>query len=78
MTELVVGGMTCGAWAARIERRLNRLDGVTATVDYATGRAYLSSLGGPGFMLLARAWGADGSVPGRGWLPGAGGGRCIA
>ncbi len=44
--ELTVGGMTCGACAARIERRLNRLDGVAATVNYATGRAYLTSLGG--------------------------------
>ena len=44
--ELVVGGMTCGACAARIERRLNRLDGVAATVNYATGRAYFSLLGG--------------------------------
>ena len=46
--ELVVGGMTCGACAARIERRLNRLDGVTATVNYATGRAYFASTGGRG------------------------------
>lgn len=38
--------MTCGACAARIERRLNRLDGVVATVNYATGRAYVTSLGG--------------------------------
>ena len=44
--ELVVGGMTCGACAARIERRLNRLDGVAATVNYATGRAYFAHLGG--------------------------------
>jgi Cu+-exporting ATPase len=44
--ELVITGMTCGACAARIERRLNRLDGVTATVSYATGRAYFTSLGG--------------------------------
>ena len=44
--ELVVTGMTCGACAARIERRLNRLDGVAATVNYATGRAYFTSLGG--------------------------------
>ncbi len=44
--ELVVGGMTCSSCAARIERRLNRLDGVTATVNYATGRAYFASLGG--------------------------------
>ena len=38
--------MTCGACAARIERRLNRLDGVAATVNYATGRAYFASTGG--------------------------------
>ncbi len=44
--EFVVGGMTCGACAARIERRLNRLDGVAATVNYATGRAYFASTGG--------------------------------
>jgi P-type Cu+ transporter len=44
--ELVVTGMTCGACAARIERRLNRLDGVSATVNYATGRAYFAHLGG--------------------------------
>jgi len=44
--ELVVGGMTCGSCAARIERRLNRLDGVAATVNYATGRAYFAHLGG--------------------------------
>lgn len=44
--ELVVTGMTCGSCAARIERRLNRLDGVAATVNYATGRAYFTSLGG--------------------------------
>ncbi len=44
--ELVVGGMTCGACAARIERRLNRLDGVAATVNYATRRAYFASTGG--------------------------------
>ena len=46
MAELVVGGMTCGSCAARIERRLNRLDGVAATVNYATGRAYFASTGG--------------------------------
>jgi P-type Cu+ transporter len=44
--ELIVGGMTCGSCAARIERRLNRLDGVAATVNYATGRAYVTHLGG--------------------------------
>ncbi len=44
--ELVIGGMTCGSCAARIERRLNGLDGVAATVNFATRRAYVSDLGG--------------------------------
>ncbi len=37
--ELEIGGMTCASCAARIEKRLNRLDGVTATVNYATEHA---------------------------------------
>src|SRR4051812_31313279 len=41
-TELRIGGMTCASCAARIERKLNRLDGVTATVNYATEKAQVS------------------------------------
>ena len=37
--ELAIGGMTCASCANRIERKLNRLDGVTATVNYATEKA---------------------------------------
>ncbi|MFJ7419408.1 heavy metal translocating P-type ATPase [Streptomyces uncialis] len=37
--ELVIGGMTCSSCAARVEKKLNRLDGVTATVNYATEKA---------------------------------------
>jgi Cu+-exporting ATPase len=37
--ELTIGGMTCASCANRIEKRLNRLDGVTATVNYATEKA---------------------------------------
>ena len=37
--DLSVTGMTCAACAARIEKKLNRLDGVTATVNYATEKA---------------------------------------
>jgi Cu+-exporting ATPase len=37
--ELAVGGMTCASCAARIEKKLNRLPGVTATVNFATGTA---------------------------------------
>ena len=37
--ELIVGGMTCASCAARIEKRLNRMPGVEATVNYATEKA---------------------------------------
>jgi Cu+-exporting ATPase len=40
--ELVIGGMTCASCAARVEKKLNRLDGVTATVNYATEKARVS------------------------------------
>lgn len=40
--ELEVGGMTCASCAMRIEKKLNRLDGVTATVNYATEKARVS------------------------------------
>ncbi len=38
-TELDISGMTCASCAARIEKKLNRVDGVTASVNYATERA---------------------------------------
>ncbi len=41
--ELAIGGMTCAACASRIERRLNRLDGVEASVNYATERAWVTA-----------------------------------
>jgi Cu+-exporting ATPase len=37
--ELSIGGMTCASCAMRIEKRLNKVDGVTATVNYATEKA---------------------------------------
>ena len=37
--ELAVGGMTCTSCAARIQKKLNRLDGVDASVNYATEKA---------------------------------------
>ena len=37
--ELAIGGMTCASCAARIEKKLNRMDGVTATVNCATEKA---------------------------------------
>jgi P-type Cu+ transporter len=46
--ELVVSGMTCAACAARVERRLNRLEGVRADVNYATEKATIWSTGSSG------------------------------
>ncbi|MER7116421.1 heavy metal translocating P-type ATPase [Saccharomonospora azurea] len=37
--EIAIGGMTCASCANRVERKLNKLDGVTATVNYATEKA---------------------------------------
>ncbi|MGQ0482758.1 MAG: cation transporter, partial [Pseudonocardia sp.] len=41
--ELAIGGMTCASCANRIERKLNKLDGVTATVNYATEKAKINA-----------------------------------
>ncbi|MER5848142.1 heavy metal translocating P-type ATPase [Streptomyces sp. NPDC002012] len=41
-TDLAVGGMTCAACVNRVEKRLAKLDGVTATVNLATGQARVS------------------------------------
>ncbi|KPC64965.1 heavy metal translocating P-type ATPase [Streptomyces chattanoogensis] len=40
--ELAIGGMTCASCAARIEKKLNRMAGVAATVNYATEKARIS------------------------------------
>ncbi|MCR2801307.1 heavy metal translocating P-type ATPase [Microbacterium sp. zg-Y818] len=44
--ELEIGGMTCASCAARIEKKLNRLDGVSATVNYATEKALVTGPAG--------------------------------
>ena len=44
--ELSIGGMTCASCAARIEKKLNRMEGVTATVNYATEKASVAYAGG--------------------------------
>lgn len=41
-TDLIVGGMTCAACVNRVEKRLSRIDGVSATVNLATGTARIS------------------------------------
>ncbi|MFD5545579.1 heavy metal translocating P-type ATPase [Streptomyces goshikiensis] len=50
--ELTIGGMTCASCAARIEKKLNRMDGVTATVNYATEKARVSYAGDVGVADL--------------------------
>lgn len=40
--DLTIGGMTCASCAARVEKKLNKMPGVTATVNYATERAYVT------------------------------------
>jgi Cu+-exporting ATPase len=44
--ELAIGGMTCASCANRIERKLNKLDGVSATVNYATEKAHVEAPAG--------------------------------
>jgi Cu+-exporting ATPase len=43
--ELQIGGMTCASCAARIEKKLNKIDGVTATVNFATEKAHVEYMG---------------------------------
>ncbi|MFF8804982.1 heavy metal translocating P-type ATPase [Streptomyces omiyaensis] len=52
VTELTIGGMTCASCAARIEKKLNRMDGVTATVNYATEKARVEHAPGVGVDAL--------------------------
>ncbi|KLO43063.1 carbonate dehydratase [Mycobacterium nebraskense] len=53
--ELEIAGMTCASCAARIEKKLNRLDGVAATVNYATEKAALTVPPGYDPQLLITA-----------------------
>ncbi|WP_238783547.1 heavy metal translocating P-type ATPase [Streptomyces monomycini] len=49
--ELEIGGMTCASCAARVEKKLNRMDGVTATVNYATEKAKVTYEDGAGIEV---------------------------
>ncbi len=40
--DLQIGGMTCASCAARIEKKLNRMPGVEASVNYATAKAHVA------------------------------------
>ncbi|MGO4454223.1 heavy metal translocating P-type ATPase [Arthrobacter sp. RAF14] len=50
--ELDITGMTCASCANRIERKLNKVDGVQATVNYATEKARVTAPGGFDVALL--------------------------
>jgi P-type Cu+ transporter len=66
--ELAIGGMSCAACAARIEKRLNLLDGVAASVNYATERAYITATGGRDvseLMTAIEAAGYTAAIPGQ-------------
>ncbi|MGI8983011.1 MAG: heavy metal translocating P-type ATPase [Acidimicrobiales bacterium] len=64
--ELRIGGMTCASCAARIEKRLNRMDGVSATVNYATEKAkviYSPGVTPDDLVAQVEATGYTASVP---------------
>ena len=64
--ELVIGGMTCASCAARIEKKLNKLDGVSATVNYATEKAkvtYAGSVSPQDLIAVIKATGYSAALP---------------
>jgi Cu+-exporting ATPase len=64
--ELSIGGMTCASCANRIERKLNKVAGVTATVNYATEKARVSfpdSLAPADLVQVVEAAGYTASLP---------------
>jgi Cu+-exporting ATPase len=64
--ELVIGGMTCASCAARIEKKLNKLEGVSATVNYSTEKAkvaYSGSLTHEDLIATIEATGYTAALP---------------
>ncbi|HVV23524.1 MAG TPA: heavy metal translocating P-type ATPase [Pseudonocardiaceae bacterium] len=64
--ELALGGMTCASCANRIERKLNKLDGVTATVNFATEHAtvtYPGDLPADSLVAAVEAAGYTATLP---------------
>jgi Cu+-exporting ATPase len=64
--ELEITGMTCASCAARVEKRLNRLDGVEASVNFATEKAHVVAPRGydPGALIAeVEKTGYGASVP---------------
>ncbi|MBM7506158.1 heavy metal translocating P-type ATPase [Agromyces aurantiacus] len=75
--ELEIGGMTCASCAMRIEKKLNKLDGVTATVNYATEKARVTAPAGVDqdeLIATVEAAGYRASVPAPPAPAGTGGG----
>ncbi|MDF4248804.1 heavy metal translocating P-type ATPase [Streptomyces sp. WMMB303] len=65
-TDLTVGGMTCAACVRRVEKKLGALEGVTATVNLATGRARVehpAHLGTTSLVEVVEKAGYAASVP---------------
>src|ERR1700736_179577 len=75
-TELSIGGINCASCAARVEKKLNKLDGVTATVNFATETArvtfpravapaqLVAAVEQAGYMATLPADGPGASLPG--------------
>lgn len=64
--ELSISGMTCASCARRVERKLNKLDGVSATVNYATEKAsvqFPDNLRVDDLVSTVRAAGYDAEEP---------------
>ncbi len=64
--ELSIGGMTCASCAARVEKKLNKLDGVTATVNYTTEKAkvaYPATLTAQDLVATVEATGYTAALP---------------
>jgi Cu+-exporting ATPase len=64
--ELVIGGMTCASCAARIEKKLNKLEGVSATVNYATEKAkvtYAGTVSAQDLVATVEATGYTAALP---------------
>ncbi|WP_026820865.1 heavy metal translocating P-type ATPase [Arthrobacter castelli] len=64
--ELAISGMTCASCANRIEKRLNKLDGVTASVNYATEKAKVTfgaDIGGDDLVAEVEKAGYTANLP---------------
>jgi Cu+-exporting ATPase len=64
--ELLIGGMTCASCAARVEKRLNKVEGVVASVNYATEKALVqapTSVSTDDLVAVVEATGYQASLP---------------